>query len=344
VKALVKWGLGDGEVEVRDVTEPAPSRDRVVVEVRAAGVCGSDVHMWRNHQSWEVKLPVVLGHEMAGVVVDAAESTGFRPGDRVVCETAAEVCGRCQFCRGGNYNLCPHRLGYGALADGAFTRYISVNTQIVHRIPAGVPDHYAALAEPLCVALNGLVERARIAPGDVVLIQGAGPIGIMALQVARVCGAATVIVCGTGTDATRLEVARTLGADVVMNVQHEDPLTVLAGLGEGSGADVVVDATGVSAALQQAMEYVRPMGQIAKIGWGPQPLGFSLDPLVAKAVTLLGSFSHNYRTWERALTLLSTGQVNLEPVIGGRYDLADWAEAFGAMQSGRNVKSVLTGF
>jgi L-iditol 2-dehydrogenase len=344
VKALVKWGFGDGEVEVRDVPEPTPAPGRVLVEVRAAGVCGSDVHMWRNHQSWDVKLPVVLGHEMAGVVIDAAESTGFQPGDRVVCETAAQVCGRCQFCHNGNYNLCPHRLGYGALADGAFAGYISVNPQIVHRIPDGLPDHYAALAEPLCVALNGLVERARIAPGDVVLIQGAGPIGIMALQVARVCGAATVIVCGTDTDARRLEVARTLGADVVLNVQRQDPLAVLAELCAGDGADVVVDATGVSAALQQALEYARPMGQIAKIGWGPQPLGFSLDPLVAKAVSLLGSFSHTYRTWERALTLLSTGQVNLEPVIGGRYHLADWAEAFDAMQSGRNVKSVLTGF
>jgi L-iditol 2-dehydrogenase len=343
VKALVKWGLGDGEVEVRDVPEPTPASGRILVEVRAAGVCGSDIHMWRNQQSWEVKLPVVLGHEMAGIVADAAERTGFRPGDRVVCETAAQVCGRCQYCRSGNYNLCPSRQGYGALADGAFTRYMSVNPQIVHRIPADLPDRYAALAEPLCVALNGLVERARIAPGDVVLIQGAGPIGIMALQVARVCGAGTVIVTGTGADAARLEIARTMGADVVMNVDQLDPMAVLGDLG-GSGADVVVDATGVSAALRQAMEYVRPMGQIVKIGWGPQPLGYSLDPLVAKAVSLLGSFSHNFRTWERALALLSTGQANLEPVIGGTYDLSNWAEAFGAMQDGRNVKSVLTGF
>ena len=344
MKALVKWGLGDGEVEVRDMPEPAPSSGRVLVEVLAAGVCGSDVHMWRNHQSWEVKLPVVLGHEMAGVVADADESTGFRPGDRVVCETAAQVCGRCQFCHSGSYNLCPHRQGYGALADGAFARYLSVSPQIVHRIPAGLPDRHAALAEPLCVALNGLVERARIAPGDVVLVQGAGPIGIMAVQVARVCGAGTVIVCGTDTDDARLEVAREVGADVVLNVQRQDPKAVLADLRDGLGADVVVDATGVSAALREALDYVRPMGQIAKIGWGPQPLGFSLDPLVAKAVTLLGSFSHNFRTWERALALLASGQVNLDPVIGGVYDLTDWEEAFGAMQSGRNVKSVLAGF
>lgn len=344
MKSLVKWGLGDGELEVRDLPEPGPVPGRVLVEVRAAGVCGSDVHMWRNHQSWQIKLPVVLGHEMAGVVVDADEMTGFHPGDRVVCETAAQICGRCSYCHGGNYNLCPHRQGYGALADGAFTRYLSVDPRIVHRIPDSVPDHYAALTEPLCVALNGLVERARIAPGDTVLVQGAGPIGIMALQVAKVNGAGMVIVCGTDADETRLEVAKALGADVVLNVQRDDPLELLHDLGEGFGADVVVDATGVSAALHQAMSYVRPMGQIAKIGWGPQPLGFSLDPLVAKAVTLLGSFSHNFRTWERALTLLATGQINLEPVIGGIYDVDDWHEAFEAMQAGRNVKSVLKGF
>ncbi|MDT7615334.1 MAG: L-iditol 2-dehydrogenase [Pseudonocardiales bacterium] len=344
MKALVKWGLGDGELEVRDIPEPEPVRGRVLVEVHAAGVCGSDVHMWRNHQSWEVKLPVVLGHEMAGVVVDAEEATGFHVGERVVCETAAHVCGRCQYCHSGNYNLCPHRQGYGALADGAFTRYLSVNPQIVHRIPDSVPDHHAALAEPLCVALNGLVERARISPGDVVLVQGAGPIGIMALQVAKASGAGAVIVCGTDADSTRLEVARALGADVVLNVAREDPLAVLRDMGEGWGADVVVDATGVSASLQQAMEFVRPMGQIAKIGWGPQPLGFSLDPLVAKAITLLGSFSHNFRTWERSLALLATGQVDLDPVIGGVYDVTQWPEAFDAMQAGRNVKSVLTGF
>ena len=112
-------------------------------------------------------------------------------------------------------------------------------------------------------------------------------------------------------------------------------------LGDGFGADLVVDCTGVSRALQQSMELVRPNGRITKIGWGPQPLNFSLDPIVAKAVTLQGTFSHTYPTWERVLGLLSTGQINLDPVIGGVYPIADWAEGFHKMEEGASVKSVL---
>jgi alcohol dehydrogenase/L-iditol 2-dehydrogenase len=132
-----------------------------------------------------------------------------------------------------------------------------------------------------------------------------------------------------------------LGADYTLNVQQDDPVALLRSLGDGFGADLVVDCTGVSRALQQALALVRPNGRITKIGWGPQPLDFDLDPLVAKAVTLQGSFSHTYATWERVLKLLSLGQINLEPVIGGIYPLNRWQEAFLAMEQGVNVKSLL---
>jgi len=147
---------------------------------------------------------------------------------------------------------------------------------------------------------------------------------------------------GTDVDAHRLEVAAELGAHHTVNIQHEDAGKLVRSLGDGYGADLVVDCTGVSRALKQSLELVRPNGRITKIGWGPQPLDFNLDPLVGKAVTLQGTFSHTYPTWERVLTLLSTGQVNLKPVIGGVYDLADWEEAFTRMEEGANVKSVLT--
>jgi alcohol dehydrogenase/L-iditol 2-dehydrogenase len=136
-------------------------------------------------------------------------------------------------------------------------------------------------------------------------------------------------------------VAEELGAQYTVNVQRDDPAKLVAGLGDGFGADLVVDCTGVSGALQQALQLVRPNGRVTKIGWGPQPLDYSLDPLVQKAVTLQGSFSHTFPTWERVLTLLATGQVNLDPVIGGVYPLAEWGEAFHQMESGANVKSVL---
>jgi L-iditol 2-dehydrogenase len=342
MKAVVKFGRQNGDVEVRDVTEPSIGPDQVLLDVKASSVCGSDVHMWREHQSWAIKLPLILGHEFCGVVAQVGERvSGFQVGERVACETAFSVCGKCIYCLSGNYNLCPHRQGYGALADGSFTRYVVARPQILHRIPANVPFEHAALTEPICVAYNALVEKTVIKPGELVVIQGPGPIGIMALQVAKLRGAGTLVVLGADADKHRLEVAQELGAHYVVNVQHEDPRKLIQSLGDGYGADLVVDCTGVSKALQQSLDMVRPNGRITKIGWGPQPLDFSLDPLVGKAVTLQGSFSHTYPTWEHALQLLSTGQINLGPVIGGVYPLDDWRAAFSRMEEGLNVKSVL---
>jgi L-iditol 2-dehydrogenase len=342
MEALVKFGRRDGDVEIREIPEPTIGPDQVLLAVKAVGVCGSDIHLWREHQSWPIKLPLVLGHEFSAVVADVGvRVSGFRPGDRVVCETAAEVCGRCTYCLSGSYNLCPHRKGYGALADGAFTRYVAARPHILHHIPDNVSFEYAALTEPVCVAYNALVEKTRIRPGDVVVIQGPGPIGIMALQVARARGAGTLVVLGTDADKHRLEVAAELGAHYTLNIQREDALALIRSLGDGFGANLVVDCSGVSKALQQSLALVRPNGGITKIGWGPQPLDFSLDPLVGKAVTLQGSFSHTYTTWECVLGLLASGQINLAPVIGGVYPLRQWAEAFGRMERGANVKSVL---
>lgn len=342
MNALIKFGRQDGDVEIREIPEPAISPNQVLLEVKAAGVCGSDIHMWRNHQSWTIKLPLVLGHEFSGVVAEVGERVkGFQVGERVTCETAAAVCGQCVYCLSGNYNLCPHRLGYGALVDGAFTRYVAARPHILHHLPGNVPFEYAALTEPICVAYNALVEKTTIKPGDLVVIQGPGPIGIMALQVARLNGAGTLVVLGTDADVHRLEVAAELGADHILNIQRQDAVALIRSLGDGFGADLVVDCTGASKALQQSLALVRPNGRITKIGWGPQPLDFNLDPLVAKAVTLQGAFSHTYPTWERALNLLTTGQINLKPVIGGLYPLNHWQEAFFRMEKGDNVKSVL---
>jgi alcohol dehydrogenase/L-iditol 2-dehydrogenase len=344
MRALVRAERDGGTIELTDVAEPIPTPGRVLVEVEAVGVCGSDLHMWHGTHSWPVKDPVVLGHEMCGRVVDDGGVTGVAIGDRVVCETAESVCGRCAYCRTGAYNLCPYRRGYGALADGAFTRLLSVRPEIVHHVPDSVPTEHAALAEPVCVAYNALVERARITPGDLVVVQGAGAIGMMAAQLARLAGAAHVVVLGTRTDALRLPVAARVGATHTLDVTVDDPVPLVHELSSGLGADVVVDCTGVSRALQQGLTMVRPLGTIVKIGWGPQPLDFTLDPLVGKAVNLLGAFSHTWRTWERVLRLMDSGGVQMPPVVGGVHDVADWRSAFEAMQTGAAIKSVLVGF
>ena len=342
MRAVVKFGRRPGDVAVQEVAEPTIRPDQVLVEMAAVGVCGSDIHLWHENQSWTIQCPVILGHEWAGTIVEVGSAVGgWQAGERVAVETAAFVCGQCSYCLTGAYHMCPHRKGYGNLIDGAMTRYVAVRPGILHRIPAGVSFTHAALTEPACVATQALTVNARIKPGDTVVIQGAGTIGIMALQIARISGAGTLIMLGTDVDSHRLEVAQELGAHYALNVQRDDVAGLLHKMGDGFGADMVVDCTGVSAALKQALELVRPLGSVVKIGWGPQPLNFSLDPLVAKAATLQGSFSHTYATWERVLTLMASGQLNLDPMIGGVYPLDDWEAGFQAMAAGENVKSVL---
>lgn len=342
MKALVKFGDSDGDVEVRDVQAPAVAPGTVRVRVMAVGVCGSDLHMWRNTHSWPIVLPVALGHEAAGVIESVGDGVdGWSVGDRVVCETAASICGVCALCRTGRYNLCPWREGYGATRDGAFSELLIAEPRVLHRIPEGVTFEHAALAEPFCVAFNALVERGTVRPGDLVVVQGVGAIGSLALQVARLRGAGTTVVLGTGLDAHRLALAKEAGADHAIDITAVDPAAVIAEVGDGLGADLVVDATGVSAALEQGLQLVRPFGSIVKVGWGPQPLGISLDPLVAKAVTLYGSFSHTWTTWERVLASFATGALSPASVIGGTYALSDWHRAFEDMEAGRNIKSVV---
>jgi L-iditol 2-dehydrogenase len=342
MKALVKFGLENGDVEVRDVAEPTLQPGTVLISARAVGVCGSDIHMWRNKQSWVTRQPVILGHETAGVIVAVADDVdGWSVGDRVVCETAASICGTCALCRTGRYNLCPHREGYGAIRDGAFGELMLAEPRVLHRIPDNVSYEQAAMTEPFAVAYNAMVERAPVVPGDLVVIQGIGAIGALSLQMARLRGAGTIVVLGTPVDAGRLEKAIVMGADRTIDITTEDAGEIVRSLGDGFGADLVVDATGVSAALRQSLDLVRPYGSIVKIGWGPQPLDFSLDPLVAKAVTLYGSFSHTWTTWERVLELFSKGKLDTQTVLGGVYELADWEAAFEDMESGRNIKSVM---
>lgn len=344
MRAVVKYASRSEAVEVRDRPMPTVTPGTVLVKVAAVGVCGSDIHMWRDTQSASSKgvLPVTLGHESAGVIEAVGDGvTGWLPGDRVVCETAASVCGTCALCRAGRYNLCPQRQGYGLRRDGGMAEYFLAEPRVLHRIPGDVAFAHAALTEPFCVAYNALVERARIRPGDLVVIQGAGTIGQLCAQVALAQGAATVVMLGTGIDRMRFEKARQLGVHAAVDVTAEDPAALVGGLHDGLGADLVVDATGVSESLRQALDLVRPAGSIAKVGWGPQPFGSTLDPLVKKAVTLYGCYSHTWSTWENVLRSFGAGGLDPAAALSGVYSIEDWGEAFSAMERGDNVKSVL---
>ena len=326
--------------QIEEVAVPTPEAGQVLMKVGAVGVCGTDIHVWQgdNHQ---MPGPRILGHEFSGVIAAiGAGVTEFTVGERVVSETASWVCGICPYCRAGQYNVCPNRKGFGFGADGAMANYVISRPGILHRIPAHVQMSHASLTEPGCVAYNAIIEKSRPRPADHVVVMGPGPIGLMCIAVLRLAGVARISVVGLRRDGNRLELAKQMGADDVLVSDEQDVVSAVLNAGDGFGAHLVVDAVGVSKTLDQSLDMVRPNGQITKIGWGPAPVGFSIDRLVAKAATLQGSFSHLHGTWERILELMGTGQINVAPLVT-EFDLLDWHEGFMAMEELAIPKAVL---
>ena len=261
---LVQYALKPHAVELRELPVPELGDEDILLRVGAVSVCGSDVHQYHNQQSWAVNVPVVLGHEFGGTVARVgARVRGFKEADRVVSETAASICGRCLYCRSGEYNLCPQRAGFGYGTHGAMAQFVRVPERCLHHIPDVLPFERAALTEPCCVGYNAVVVKSRVRPGDMVVVLGPGPIGLIAAEMARISGAGTLIVAGMSADASRLAAARSLGVTHAVDLEATDLAALVRTLGDGLGADLVVDATGTSIALKTALDVVRP-GEIGR--------------------------------------------------------------------------------
>lgn len=334
--AVVNYAPEKGSVEIREIERPSIGEEDVLLEVVNVGVCGSDLHQWTSDHSWPVNYPVVLGHEFGGHIVETGSRVqNWKAGDRVVSETAAIINPNSPLSRTGLYNLDPDRKGFGYGVNGAMTRFVRVPARCLHKVPEQLPFEQACLTEPCCVAYNAVVENSRIKPGDSVIVLGPGTIGILCAAMARLCGANVAIV-GLEPDRHRLDIGKKYGCEAIIG-----DATGWAKRRDGLGADFIIDAAGSSITLKIALQLVRPNGQITKVGWGPQPLGFSLDPLVQKNVTLQGSFSHNWPIWEKVIQLLADKQLDVRPIIGGVWPITEWHEAFEKMHSGAVVKSVL---
>lgn len=334
--AVVNFGPEPGSVEIRGRDKPSIGEEDVLLEVAAVGVCGSDLHQWSASHSWPVNYPVVLGHEFSGRIAETGRAVKrWHEGDRVVSETAAVIDPDNPMTRRGLYNLDTTRKGFGYGVDGAMTRYVRVPARCLHRVPDTLVLERACLTEPCSVAWNAVINNTRLTPGDRVVVLGPGTIGILCAAVAKLAGAEVAIV-GLEADRHRLNIAAHYGCHVI--VGDAKPWAMER---DGLGADAIIDAAGVSATLKLALELVRPAGWITKVGWGPQPMGFSLDALVQKNVTLQGSYSHNWPVWERVLAMLDAGTLDVAPIIGGQWPLQQWHDAFEKMHRGEVVKSVL---
>ncbi len=333
-KAAVLYAVHDLRIEQRPIPDPAPGE--VLVEMRSVGVCGSDVHYYNEGRigSFVLDSPTIMGHESSGVVVGLGEGVDtLQVGDRIALEPGVP-CGTCMQCRSGRYNLCPYVKFFASPpVDGAFVQYLTINQHFAYPVPDTISDDAAALMEPFSVGIWAC-RKAGVSAGASVLIAGAGPIGVMALQAARVFGATDVVV--TDTNTYRLERAISLGADRVIDVSGEDDLSTQL------TADIFIECSGAPHALTQGMKCLSPAGVAVAVGMASaDDLLVPMAVMQSKELTLTGTFRYA-NTYPIAISLAAAGRVDLDACVTGHYSLEETEAAFMASKSDPTVlKSVV---
>ena len=312
-----------GEIAMEQRPVPTPGPREVLVEVTSVGVCGSDVHWYEHGRIGDlvVRAPLVLGHECAGrVVAVGTQATKHAVGDRVCIEPGVP-CGHCRECRAGRYNLCADVLFFATPpVDGAFADFVTIHEDFAFALPDGLSDDVGALMEPLSVGIWAC-RKAGVTAGDRVLVTGAGPIGLLAMQVAKAFGATDVAV--SDVNEHRLSVAERVGATRILRAGHDVPGEV----------DAVIECSGHPAALVAAIEVLRPAGTAVLVGMGPDPTAeIPLSLVQNRELWLTGTFRYA-NTYPAAIGLAATGRVDVAALITGHYRLEDTENALLAGQN-----------
>lgn len=343
MKALVKTQKGVGCIEVRDVPEPAPGVGEVKIEVAACGVCGSDIHV--RHDTFPYWPPVILGHEFTGTIVELGpECRYFRVGERVVAEPHTRACGQCYLCRTGNIQICPEKRSPGWGIDGGMAKYICYPERLLHRIPSDMTWDQAVVVEPTANAVTDLLIRTGVRPGDFVVVQGPGPIGLMTAMAARTAGAREVVIVGAAGDVgLRFRKARELGFTRLINIADTDPVEAVLDLTQGIGADIVVECSGSPRAIPVTCDLVRKMGKICVIGLtGNKDVTLPWDKFAFKVVNVVFNLSTMYASWDVAIDLIHNGSLPSEKLITHKAPLEDWERVFDDIEHLQALKGVLT--
>jgi L-iditol 2-dehydrogenase len=341
MRAALLYGVKD--LRIREVEIPEIEYGEVLVKVRAATTCGTDLKIFqRGYVNGVIKLPTVFGHEWAGDVVEVGEGVSWlKKGMRVRAGNSAP-CLRCRMCQKGNYNLCEDMMWLW----GAYAEYIKIPSRMVlvntQEIPSHVSYEEAAITEPLACVLHG-VEKAGVKLGDTVAIIGAGPIGLLHLLTVKKMGASQVIISDMVDE--RLQLACKLGADETINAKNEDPIEKTKKLTDGYGADIVIEAIGLPATWEQALKMARKGGTVLEFGGCPPKteIKVSTEQLHYGETTLLGAFHTTPTHFKKALNLIASGNINVKPLITKKMELDKIAEAFEILAtSKKEIKIAIT--
>jgi L-iditol 2-dehydrogenase len=327
VLGLTKLAPGAGSVALSERPEREPGPGEVLLEVRAAGICGTDLHIEAGE--YPSATPVTMGHEVCGVVVAGG---GAEAGARVVSETYFSTCGSCGFCRAGRPNLCLERKSIGSHVDGAFAPRLVVPAGNLHPIPDWLPDYAAPLAEPLACVCNSLFDPPVVTAGDEVLVIGPGAVGLLAAQAARAAGG-RVSPLGTERDTARLELARRLGFEAAANGESVAATQ--------SPFDAVVECSGSASGITTGLLAARRGGRFVQIGLRGAPVTVPFDEICFRELTVTSGNASTPASWRRALGLIEGREVELEPIVTEVVPLGEWERAFRASRNAEGVKYVL---
>lgn len=340
MKAVVKTAPAPGSIELRTVPIPQIGPRDILVRVKAAAACGTDVHI-RHWNAWaqaRMHPPVVIGHEFAGEVVEiGSEVRTVHVGDRVSSESHIP-CNHCQICHEGNRHVCPNTQCIGVHRDGCFAEYIAIPEEIafVYRDPL-LPWEQLALMEPFGVSVHGMID-VPLTTRSVAII-GAGPLGQMGILIAKLAGAARIIVLEPNRE--RAQIARDLGADAVIDPVSQDPVAAVKRLTDGYGSHVAVDFSGSTAGLSTAMQYLRPEGQLTCVALPDQPISVNISDFGYRGCSIRGIAGRRmYENWEQMRGLLARG-IDLSPIVSHILPLEDFQKALDMTEQGTCVKCVL---
>lgn len=341
--SLVKTQKGVGFLELRETPEPSPGPGEVLIQVKACGICGTDVHIL--HDKFPYWPPVILGHEFSGQIVEAGPETKYyKAGDRVVGEPHTQACGHCYLCRTGNIQICPLKRSPGWGINGALTKYLKMPERLLHRIPDHMSYDLAALVEPTANTVHDVIERAKVQAGDFVVVLGPGPIGLLAALTARAGGARHIVIVGTpGDEASRLKKARALGFETVINLANANPVDIVLDLTDGVGADLVIEASGAPPAIASTVDLIRKKGRICVIGLtGKDTIPFPWDKAAFKVCDVTFNLSTSYTSWDRTIHLIASGRIPAGELITHRLPLLEWQRGFEEIETQRALKVLLT--
>jgi len=338
MRALVKAKAERG-ISLQEIDKPVVGHNDVLIKVQRTAICGTDIHIyqWDDWASKTIPVPLAIGHEFAGEIVECgAEVKGYAVGDRVSAEGHV-TCGVCRNCRAGRRHLCKNTIGVGVNRAGAFADYLSVPAFNIFKIPSAIDNDMASILDPLGNATHTALSFDLV--GEDVLITGAGPIGIMAVAIAKYAGARHVVI--TDVNEYRLDLARKMGASVALDVSDGSIEQTMRDLGMEEGFDVGMEMSGNPSAFRDMLSNMHHGGKIALLGIPPDETSIDWTQVIFKGLVIKGVYGREmFETWYKMSSMLQSG-LNIEAVITHRFPMEDYQEAFDLMESGQSGKIIL---